>query len=221
MNTLRGVALAVWMAASTAVLSGQQLGVDFDSYTGGFWDSGNRVIGWEFTVGSGGFTVQKVGVYDHNGDGLLHPHDVGIYRVSDQSLVYSTTILANALPPLYDGRWRMVDVVPLVELLPGEAYVIVAVWFRYGDEWLWDRETVGTSMAGVTAHPGIRISSAARYSYNTMVLAFPNSIDPPDENGVARSVFIGPNFMGIPEPPAAGLLGGLAILGAVLRRRRR
>ena len=84
---------------------------------------GDYCLGWEFTVNSP-ITVTQLGVFDEGSNGLAGSHAVGIFRVSDQALLVSTTITtSNAL----DTGFRYGSVTPTA-LAAGASYRIGAVY---------------------------------------------------------------------------------------------
>ena len=87
--------------------------------TEGFKSSTN---GWEFkpTVD---IQVTHLGYFDDSGDGLRHPHPVGIFEVSTQKLLVKTTI--EKMSPL-DGAYRFAKIQPLT-LTAGASYVVATV----------------------------------------------------------------------------------------------
>ena len=85
--------------------------------------SGNYNIGTEFTVGSNDIVVDQLGFYDKDQDGLQVSHQVGIWDVSTQSLVASTTIPSGTSAPL-DGFFRYFPLNNLVTLNANSTYRI-------------------------------------------------------------------------------------------------
>src|SRR5439155_1220605 len=59
--------------------------------------TGNR--GWQFErAGSpNDILITQLGVFDSGGDGLINPHEVGLWRIGDDNI--SSTLLASATVP--------------------------------------------------------------------------------------------------------------------------
>jgi hypothetical protein len=87
--------------------------------TEGFTSSTN---GWEFTP-TVDIQVTHLGYYDDSGDGLRHPHPVGIFDVFTQKLLITTTV--EKMSPL-DGAYRFAKIQPLT-LAAGTSYIVATV----------------------------------------------------------------------------------------------
>ena len=87
--------------------------------TEGFQSSTN---GWEFkpTVD---IKVTDLGYFDDGGDGLRHPHPVGIFDTDTEKLLVKTTV--QRMSPL-DEAYRFAKIKP-VTLQAGESYVVATV----------------------------------------------------------------------------------------------
>ena len=87
--------------------------------TEGFQSSTN---GWEFkpTVD---IQVTHLGYFDDSGNGLRHPHPVGIFDVSTQKLLVKTTVEKKSS---LDGAYRFTRIQP-VTLAAGASYVVATV----------------------------------------------------------------------------------------------
>ena len=103
-------------------------------------------LGTQFTVGALPVTVSSLGVYDEGQDGLLVAHDVGIYRVSDQSFIGGTTIPSGQTADL-SGVWRFVDVSFTLEA--SETYMLVSQWDMSQDQNCYNGTYQSTSLASV------------------------------------------------------------------------
>jgi hypothetical protein len=101
----------------------QSAAISFTGVTGGFLDGVQRVIGWEFTVGSQDITVEQLGVYDHNQDGLQVAHLVAIYDYLTQTAVVSATVPASSLGTL-SGLFRYTSI-PSTKLTANTNYIIL------------------------------------------------------------------------------------------------
>ena len=87
--------------------------------TEGFQSSTN---GWEFKP-MVDIQVTHLGYFDDGGDGLRHPHPVGIFDVSTQKLLVKTTVETNSPR---DGAYRFARIQP-VTLAAGASYVVATV----------------------------------------------------------------------------------------------
>ncbi len=83
----------------------------------GTTDIGEASFGWEFkpTVD---IEVTDLGYFDDAGDGLLHPHPVGIFDVATEELLVEATVQPQS--PL-DGSYRYAKITPVV-LKAGGSY---------------------------------------------------------------------------------------------------
>ena len=179
------------------------------SFSGGF-DSQftpESVVGWQFTANSD-ISVTALGAYDLGLDGMGDSHDIGIFRVSDQTLVTSTTLVAGTSGFL-DGDFRYVSLASAVDLAIGD-YVILMTLLNTGN----DPQRVFDPV--FTTAPEITWVQSANFA--GISLAYPAAIDFGDFNG---GVF-GPNFqfdsISVPEPGTFALLG-IAGLAAAWRRK--
>ncbi|MDR3617749.1 MAG: hypothetical protein P4L85_00220 [Paludisphaera borealis] len=181
------------------------------STTGGFStsSSGDQLWGWQFGVNSN-IDVTSLGIFDTRGDGLAVAHDVGIFRVSDKSLVGSITLPDGTGGVLLDG-FRYYSLGSSLALAAGEQYVI-AMTMRDGNA---DSQYVFTNPP--TTAPEITYVDS-RFD-NASNLAFPTFAGP-----VAPGIF-GPNFLfndgsAVPEPSTLvmGLIPVLLSLAASRRR---
>lgn len=78
--------------------------------------------GWEFKPAVD-VKVTALGFYDDRGDGLRHPHPVGIFDVSTQELLVKTIVEKKS--PL-DELFRFTKIKPVI-LEAGRSYVVVTV----------------------------------------------------------------------------------------------
>jgi PEP-CTERM motif len=169
-----------------------------NSFTNGSWDFGNV-----FTVGSSNVVITELGYYD-DGDGLISPHDVGIYNFTTGNLLASTTV-TNADP--LTGHFNYAPIAPLT-LLAGGEYEIVGV--SGADNYTWN-------------DPGFASNSSITYVGNTWQfgssLAFMNFLQNDLSDG-----YWGPDAMiatdPTPEPATITLLGAVLACLAVFARRR-
>lgn len=92
--------------------------LDFsDSSSWGF--HAGLTVGWGFTVDNK-IIVTDLGYYDAGGDGLVSDHEVGLFRVSDLSLMTSGTVTTT---DAITGLFRYTAVTP-VTLEPGQTYYV-------------------------------------------------------------------------------------------------
>ena len=99
-------------------VSANTVAIDFTSTQNWGFGAG-LTIGWGFTI-SQPLTVNQLGYYDNGQDGFVFDHDVGLFRVSDMSLITSATV--TTADPL-DGLFRYTNIAP-VTINPGDAYFL-------------------------------------------------------------------------------------------------
>jgi hypothetical protein len=166
---------------------------------------GTGTIGTEFTVGSVGVWVSRVGYFDWDQDGLLNPHDVGIFAM-DGTLLGSSVVPAGTLASL-DGGFRWTDLGSAFYLNSNTDYVVAA--FMPGDP---DNDFFIGGTATIDPHftlVGDWWGAGASISFPTLDLLS------------GTDGWFGPNFQGDPVPePTTMLLVGSGLLGLAARRRR-
>lgn len=170
----------------------------------------NSNYGWAFSISSA-ITVDGLGLWDDGSDGLMEPHDVGLWRTSGPIgvpvLLASETVSNNDSTPVAsmskDGRWLFSDIAPL-KLDPG-TYIVGAL-YHAGPTGAYD-PFVSDSLTILTTS-GVEYGST-REVHNTPTLTCPMDFGLNEHNG-----FFGPNFRVVPEPSAVILagLGGLLLL---------
>ncbi len=111
--------------------------------TGSAQSEDENVIGFEFTPNQA-VTVDSLGFYDHLGDGLTNAHAVGIWRVSDESLITSVTIPSGASATL-TSSFRFEAITPVL-LAAGAAYRIAAA-YTASDDIFWFGPTISADAA--------------------------------------------------------------------------
>jgi hypothetical protein len=79
--------------------------------------------GWYFNT-SVNLEIVALGVWDAQSHPLVGSHDVGLWRVSDQSLLATATVTAASkpVPSTGDGQWLFTDISAI--LLPPGEYVV-------------------------------------------------------------------------------------------------
>ncbi|HQR07132.1 MAG TPA: DUF4082 domain-containing protein [Gemmatales bacterium] len=172
-------------------------------------NNGDWVLGYSFLVNSS-ISVVSLGVYDHNSDGLLGSHDVGLWD-SSGNLLASSTVPAGTGATL-DSSYRFVTI-SAVNLSPGSTYYVGAVKVNADqDEWIADPLSFATA-------PEISYDSR-RFQFYSGTLVFP---DLAGSNSVG---YFGGNFQfaAVPEPTTWALMGvgaSLAGLSAWRMRKRK
>ena len=164
-------------------------------------------LGAEFTAVGVDIIIDSLGFWDQNQDGLAESHRVGIWRVSDQTLMVSGTVPAGTTATLV-GEYRYVNVGNTI-LQAGTAYILA-----------------GHSENALDARPfqGSIIWSVAivgNFSNQGAFLGSSSFVYPSNVSSTLR----GPanaNFSPVPEPSACALaLVGVAVLGLRWRKRRK
>lgn len=103
---------------SGAVRATTVTALDFSSTQNWGFGAG-LTIGWGFQVDEAQL-VSQLGYYDLEGDGLVFDHQVGLFRVSDLTLLTSGVVTST---DTLDGLFRYTDVASAL-LNPGEQYFI-------------------------------------------------------------------------------------------------
>jgi hypothetical protein len=194
------LALSLVVLLASPALAG--LAVDFTGVNVNF-TNGNWSMGWEFTT-NGPVTVQALGFYDDNKDGLTQNHDVGIYNAAGVLLVSTTVLTTDPLVSFF----RMHNVASTV--LPGsDTYYIMAVTGSENYTWLTN---------GFTVDPSINFVQDAYFTPPGGVLAFPNGFNVTGADGL-----FGPNFSttGVAPLPSTLVFLGSGLVGLIGLARRR
>lgn len=200
------------IALVTALASGQAIAdtIALTDFSGGSpaTSGGDQLYGWFFDL-SAPVEVTALGVGDSGGGALADSHDVGIFAVSDQSLLLSATVPAGG--GTYLDGFRYVSASPTA--LPAGDYVIVM--------------TMPSNTADEQSIQNTSETTSAPVTYVDSAFDFGSSLAYPTISGAFAIGMFGPNFtytstMATPiEPPTwAMMLLGLAGLGALLRYRR-
>lgn len=206
------VAAAVVLISVSAAPSSEAATIALQSFSGGSnaTTGPDQLYGWRFSVLSS-IDVTALGVGDTDDDGLALSHDVGIFRISDQTLLASATVPAGVGSSLLAG-FRYVPI-GSVTLAPAGYVIVMTMPKSKIDVQSINNTTVGTA-------PEIAYLGSATDS--SSVLAFPN----PTLNGAFDEGMFGPNFQfngaAVPEPGSLVLaLSGLAMIGWGRSRRQR
>jgi hypothetical protein len=170
------------------------------------------VLGGTFTAHSSGTAViNRLGFYDHGGDGLTVGHDVGLYlwnEVDQYILQVKATIPAGTTATL-EGGFRWVDIAPLTLSTTTTARYLVYASTTANDGDLW----------GVTSTYDSAIGAPVTAWYGSDPIGALGSAADLDGAGGNGFLYNAGNIgYAVPEPGSA-LLGGLGLL-ALLRRRR-
>jgi hypothetical protein len=187
------------------------------------------MIGWRFTVGADPIQVTELGFQDFGLNGLLGPHEVGIWRFSNSNLIASVIVPSGTSGTLH-GFFRYAPLDSPPTLLPGTTYVISG--FDGGsDPIVWDAEISGSysggqfariDVTGFSVNPAITIGAAGTaHGPFQGSFGFPVALGVPD----ARTALMGPNlrFEVVPEPSTLFVMGSglIGLAGLAWRRKRK
>ena len=191
--------LLTLVACITATATLNAAVITIDGTNAGFLDGVDRVIGWQFTVGTTPIAATQVGAFDYGQNGLANEHEVGIW-LSDGTLVASAVVSAGTSAPL-EGFFRYAAIAETT-LQANTDYVIAATWPSNGDEFVWDADipaAPGFHVTGFDVDSSVTLGNAGLFNDFTSAFAFPqNAI------GDGRRAFWGPNLVAtpVPEPSA-------------------
>ena len=193
------------LLVSLAIFSPQALHADpvlvFDEATGDSGANSNQSVGWQFDVLSP-ITVNGLGWFDEDGDGLALGHSVGLWDPSG-TLIDSVFVLAGTAAPL-DGQFRTASI-PSIVLPVGTGYIVGGENFDSNPERL-------SSNVSQVLDARLRYIDATFSSIGTGFVR-------PASFSTAVSGFYGPSFSVVPEPTALAL--ALLAFGFCPRRSRR
>jgi hypothetical protein len=189
-----------------------QTAVAFD--TSRFWGTGTGVgvYGWQFTALSE-LQVSALGLYDdpgvynggYPGNGLLEPHTIGIWDISNHSNPLMSSLIPSGTSATLVNGFRYVNTSPLL-LLAGHEYVIAATYLAQD----WTTGDYNNPDFVLTISPDIAIGGYR--SSGSSTLAFPDTYTPGHLYG------FGPNFTYtvVPEPSTLVLfaLGATVLFGS-------
>ncbi len=197
------LAVGVCLLNLATVASADAVALDYT--TPGSTDVWPAAFGWEFTTGSNVISVTSLGVQDQTtGDGAWrnttnHDSQVGIYKVSDQSLIVSTTVLAT--DSNQGTKWLWHALASAVDLDPNTTYMIATglpagEWYNVGPSGV----TSGDSNVTINSSQGF-------YSATGGAMAFPT-------NSTFFDTAANFQYTATPEPMTMSLLafGGLTLL---------
>lgn len=198
----------LWIAGlMLAAMAGQvQAGIiaaTSDAATGTSLINGPFTLGWSFTVNQN-ITLDALGVYDSDQDGLGQSHDVGVFDAGG-TLLAATTVASGTSGTLID-KYRFQSIAGLT-LTTGNTYSIGAVWLDGTDGMLFDN-------GGISFSPDV--------NYVDSNFAAGSTLQNPAFNGGGGGYY-GPNFTyttaAVPEPSSIAMLG-IGAIGLFARRKR-
>ena len=216
-SCLLGAVCVIFLMPINAVASLIASSADHISGNTTFPSTQSKVAGWDFTVDSL-ITINALGVWDSNQDGLSYDHDIAIYDNSGP-LITSTTVSSGGSTLLVDKtRWVQI---PEVELFPGVTYSIMASHMCISD-------ANGGDSCALTFTFGPAVTYAS--GINHLLLFFSDNGNPLDLTAkdvqTLNNGYLGPNFAYLdefavaPVPPAVYLFGS-GLLGLVGMARRK
>ncbi len=211
MSILKAVVAGATLASAVTLTSQAAVFVMNPLANGTDYTYADETTGTKFTVGASPIQITHLGYWDGEKDGLVGTVEVGIYRVSDQSLLASAVIPNGTAGTVqYDCQWAELGS-PLT-LSAGEQYMVAA--FRGSN--LNPHKLVNT--ADVTVDSAVTLQGA----YYTLggTLNYPVSIDETPGGPFDASVGANFQFNAVPEPQLMlGAVGvGLMAFGAWRRR---
>jgi hypothetical protein len=191
-------------------LASAALGTPAITLTGGMATTmfaNNRTFGFDFRTGGSPFTINSLGVWDQDGNGLFEAHQVGIWDSTGTSLLVSATVPAGTVANL-DSQFRFVPVSPTV--LPANTQFVVGEFFGSNSDAI-IRHTVATTVSAITL-------GSTRFDR----FPFVGDFAPPTlEQGTTYDHgYFGPNFNGVVPEPSASLLAFVAVTLLSIRRRK-
>lgn len=154
--------LFVLMAVCTA-LSARAQGPAYSFSSALITTDGQMSIGFVFST-LNEVIVRSLGYYDHQGNGFLTPHEVGIFDATTGTLLTSTLLNAGTEHNL-DGKFRYKAITPIV-LPAGKTFILAATTYGPSDPWAYGQSPY--TLDGFTYTPYISIGNfASLYLYQS------------------------------------------------------
>lgn len=206
-----GLLLVFILAFTPGVARAANIIVGLSGYDDSAFLENPAVLGFSFDVSAAGMIVTQLGVYDHNGDGLISSHQVGLWD-SSGTLLASGTVASGTTSPLdANGYFRTVDI-PYLWVPPGTGYQVGAYYASVGPGT--DADILGSYTSSQTTVDPLISFVHSRIVENSGFVA-------PTADTLGSNRLFGASFNTIPEPTTLALLlsGSLAV-GAVAFRRR-
>jgi hypothetical protein len=170
-------------------------------------ENGSHTMGWALSTNDD-VLVTMLGWYDHEQNGLIEPHKVGIFDTTGALLV-STEVPAGTAGAL-DAQFRYVPITPFL-LLAGVDYVIGGTYGELGTDVHMFEVTDRVTIPQISIPP-----AAARYSASGGY----SELSYPSLNFMGYNSYMGPNFQveAVPEPAGVLLFGSAGAAALILRR---
>jgi hypothetical protein len=170
--------------------------LSFNEATGGAGLHTNISLGWRFDVLQS-VTVEGLGWFDENADGLQNAHQVGIWSPAGVLLV-DTTVPAGTTTPL-DGQFRTAAVTPIV-LTPGNGYIVGGQSFALSTDS--ERLACGNPDGISACFPVLAQTLDPRVQWTAATFSTMSTFVRPAMVGVSSQGYYGPSFsvQAIPEP---------------------
>lgn len=168
--------------------------------------SGNNTLGYSFTVNASPLSVTSLGVYDEGVNGLVNPHEVGLWTMGG-------TLLATALVPsgtagALIGEFRYTGLGSPVVLSAGQSYVL-GVHYLSSE----DLDAVRDFFVGQVPAFNPAVTAGNWRWIENGGFTFPVNVS-------SDPAVVGPSmgFTVVPEPSAAVLAAAGGVLAALWRR---
>jgi hypothetical protein len=175
-----------------------------------FFNDNNVTVGFKFTVNKK-LKVDTFGFYDHQQDGLLTSHQVGLFDTHGNLLV--STVVSSGSVGALDGYFRYSSITPFT-LTKEESYILAGLatgqdGYNFGN--------VGSSISGFSAIPEITIAPLSSLYVYAPDFLYPTEFFRYDLYPTVNMQVSDPSP--VPVPAALPLFGiGLACLSMVRRR---